>query len=164
MAVAAHHRRVELQLNEVARRHFGGFPGVYHVPLATVHALGRGDLEAGETVLNKLFEGHMAGPRSVAVSGLRVLGNGSTTAGRKVLEKFLARAVLHQQAAAEPPITHAEGGKAKASKSAADYTDHGTKQEHCSVCRHYVNPGSCEIVAGHIQPQGWCRYFEKEAA
>jgi hypothetical protein len=89
MPAAAHHRRVELQLNELARRHFGRFPGVYHVDLRHLAALGGGDMAAGEAVLHKMFK--MAGPRAVHADALRELGSGSVTAGRKVIERFLER-------------------------------------------------------------------------
>jgi hypothetical protein len=89
MPDAAHHRRVEARLNEIARRHFG--PGVHHVTLAQVAALGHGNLEIGEQVLHRMgFE--MVGPRSIAASGVRDVGNGSHAAGRKVLQRFFARA------------------------------------------------------------------------
>jgi hypothetical protein len=92
---AAHHRRTELELERLARRHFSRHPGVHHVSLQQVAALGHGDMQAGETVLNKMFEGHMVGPRSIAVSGLQALGDGSLIAGRRVLERFLSR--LHHR-------------------------------------------------------------------
>lgn len=52
------------------------------------------------------------------------------------------------------------------SQEAADYTLHGTPDEHCSICNHwFVGPtstsdGTCRIVSGNISPDGWCRYFE----
>jgi hypothetical protein len=54
------------------------------------------------------------------------------------------------------------------SKEAADYTDHGTKAEHCAICRHWApgatarGAGVCSIVSGAIAPGGWCRYYEDE--
>ena len=38
------------------------------------------------------------------------------------------------------------------------YTDRGGK-EHCSICRHYLNYDTCEIVSGDIRPNGWCNRF-----
>jgi hypothetical protein len=166
MLDAAHHRRTELRLNELARRHFSRFPGVFHVDLKDIAAIGRGDMAAGETVLQKLFDGHMVAPRSVAVSGLRALGDGSVSAGRKILKKFISDAQQahgYQQGGDDHGI-YGHGKKAPVSKTEADYTDHGTQQEHCAICRHYLNRNSCEIVTGHVRPQGWCKYFSKEAA
>jgi hypothetical protein len=48
------------------------------------------------------------------------------------------------------------------SKEEADYTDDGSKEEHCSICSHYVNPTTCDIVVGRIAPGGWCKHFDKE--
>lgn len=52
--------------------------------------------------------------------------------------------------------------QAKLSKEQTKYTDHGSRQEHCSLCEHYVNPTTCDRVVGRITPQGWCNQFEKE--
>ena len=53
----------------------------------------------------------------------------------------------------------AELTDSKFSKSTVDYTDKG-KKEHCSICKHYINKTTCEIVAGIINPNGWCNRFE----
>ena len=50
----------------------------------------------------------------------------------------------------------------KASKFSVQYTDHGTKQEHCSICKHYVSPVICAVVEGRIKAGGWCKKFEKK--
>jgi hypothetical protein len=47
----------------------------------------------------------------------------------------------------------------KTSKSDAKYTPYGSKQEHCSKCRHFESPDSCEKVRGQIAGGGWCRFF-----
>lgn len=48
------------------------------------------------------------------------------------------------------------------SKKSVKYTDnHGKSSEQCSKCRHYVNPTTCEIVAGRINPNGWCKKYEE---
>ena len=47
------------------------------------------------------------------------------------------------------------------SKRDVGYTDdHGDSTEQCSKCEHFGEPSSCEIVAGEISPQGWCRKYE----
>jgi len=50
--------------------------------------------------------------------------------------------------------------KEKVSKESAEYTDHGTEDEHCAICSHYVNSTTCEIVAGRIVSGGWCKHFD----
>ncbi len=50
----------------------------------------------------------------------------------------------------------------KLSKSDVEYSDdHGSSDEQCSRCAHYVNPTTCRIVAGRINPEGWCNQFER---
>jgi hypothetical protein len=125
---------------------------------------GRGNLIDGETVLNKLFDGHMAGPRSVAVSGLRALGEGSVTAGRKVLEEFLARASSHQQDAAEYQQggdVHYERPTQKATKAEAHYRP-GNSNRRCEICTMFVEPDQCTAVKGEISPGALCDYFERD--
>lgn len=49
----------------------------------------------------------------------------------------------------------------KQSKEQVRYTDSGTDAEHCSICTHYLNPTTCEVVVGRIVPRGWCKLFAK---
>ena len=30
---------------------------------------------------------------------------------------------------------------------------------HCSVCKQFVAPAACKIVAGPVSPNGWCNIF-----
>jgi hypothetical protein len=109
-----YYQRVPLQpeivkrLHEHARRIIP--KGSYYVPLASMAALGRGDAEAGERILHKMFV--MAAPGAVHPHALRELGNGSIRSGRKVLQKFLDRAETppaDQQG--EPEAEHSHGGR-----------------------------------------------------
>ena len=49
--------------------------------------------------------------------------------------------------------------EAKATKQQANYrgSPHGGQQ--CSKCRHFIQPGSCNLVDGTISPHGWCKFF-----
>jgi hypothetical protein len=52
---------------------------------------------------------------------------------------------------------------AKYPKSAVQYTDdHGSSSEQCSKCEYYLNRTTCKIVAGEINPGGWCNKFERK--
>lgn len=51
-------------------------------------------------------------------------------------------------------------GHGKISKAAAHYQLHPHRSQHCGICEHFRPPGSCEVVAGRIVPNGWCRHFE----
>lgn len=46
----------------------------------------------------------------------------------------------------------------KLSKSEVDYGP-GEKAAHCSICVHFQEPHSCELVEGEISPDGWCKRF-----
>jgi hypothetical protein len=53
----------------------------------------------------------------------------------------------------------------KLSKSAVKYVDdHGASSERCAKCVHYLGRAACQIVAGRIDPEGWCNRFNGYAA
>lgn len=52
-----------------------------------------------------------------------------------------------------------EGGTV--SKLEANYTDHGIGDDRCKHCKHYIKNNTCEIVEGFINPNGWCKFFER---
>ncbi len=45
------------------------------------------------------------------------------------------------------------------SKQEARYQDHPNGLAHCGICKHYGSNGNCEIVAGPVSPDGWCRFY-----
>jgi hypothetical protein len=47
---------------------------------------------------------------------------------------------------------------AKQSKSAVRYSE-GMPRAHCGICAHFQRPRGCELVAGRISPEAWCRLF-----
>ena len=48
----------------------------------------------------------------------------------------------------------------RVSKDYAEY-ERGTKERHCSMCKHFEKPEACAIVVGKISAGGSCRYFER---
>ena len=130
-------------------------------------------------------------PRILPPEVVRDIGHGNLANGRRVLQKFVADLRARQQPesgevpqgddtgggkagyfyervpllrhVSQPDSSHGTyvRGKAKASKSEADYTDNGSKSEHCSICRYYVNRNACEIVTGQIESDGWCKFFSR---
>lgn len=48
---------------------------------------------------------------------------------------------------------------AKISKQKANYGG-GMKKAHCAICKHFKAPDACEVVAGRINPQAWCKFYE----
>lgn len=60
----------------------------------------------------------------------------------------------------------------KVSKKEAEYTDEGTRAEHCGPvmhwpekgqCHHFLGHRRCERVTGLIARAGWCRFWLKRA-
>ena len=49
--------------------------------------------------------------------------------------------------------------EAKMSKSDAKYQGHPNGASKCSKCSSFVSPGSCEVGAGSVSPNGWCINF-----
>ena len=72
--------------------------------------------------------------------------------------------------AGAPVLLGASAAWAAASTSKADvkyqFTPHAA--DHCSLCTSYIpsadgqGSGTCKIVAGAIQPDGWCFLFAKK--
>ena len=54
---------------------------------------------------------------------------------------------------------HADGGAIKHSKESVQY-GHGMPKSHCGICTHFRAPHGCNVVAGEISPQGWCKLFQ----
>jgi hypothetical protein len=45
-------------------------------------------------------------------------------------------------------------------KTVARYQDLPNRGRRCAGCTHFLEPSACEIVAGDISPNGWCRFHE----
>lgn len=52
---------------------------------------------------------------------------------------------------------------AKATKSQASYQDSPKHGQHCALCRYFQKPNSCQLVAGTINPNGWCKFFNAKS-
>jgi secreted PhoX family phosphatase len=46
-------------------------------------------------------------------------------------------------------------------KALALYQETPNRGERCAGCTHFEKPNGCEIVAGEISPNGWCRFYER---
>ena len=47
----------------------------------------------------------------------------------------------------------------KLAQKVVQYQDHPKDKHQCSICAHFQPPHSCNIVAGNISPNGWCRMY-----
>lgn len=48
----------------------------------------------------------------------------------------------------------------KMSQQEAGYVPRTTGSSRCGTCEHFIQPNGCQIVAGAINPMGWCRYYD----
>lgn len=75
----------------------------------------------------------------------------------------LSRRGLLQGAAGAAALLGAGGNRAvaqiKISQAAAGYQDHPNVGKQCANCGHFQQPNKCQLIAGAISPQGWCRLF-----
>ena len=53
----------------------------------------------------------------------------------------------------------AANAQIKISQAAAGYQDHPNGDRRCATCTHFQQPDRCQLIAGSISPQGWCRLF-----
>jgi hypothetical protein len=52
----------------------------------------------------------------------------------------------------------------KMSQEQAEYQNQPKDDQQCSNCRFFVaDSNTCEVVAGQISPQGWCKLWVQEA-
>ncbi|TIL81915.1 MAG: twin-arginine translocation signal domain-containing protein [Mesorhizobium sp.] len=49
---------------------------------------------------------------------------------------------------------------ARGAGTTALYQNSPNKGRRCGGCKHFLEPNACEIVAGEISPDGWCRFYE----
>jgi len=54
---------------------------------------------------------------------------------------------------------YADGPK-QISQAAARYQDHPRGGLSCVGCTFFRRPRSCQVVAGDVSPNGWCRLFD----
>jgi hypothetical protein len=50
-------------------------------------------------------------------------------------------------------------GFTKSPKKSARYQDHPNGGQRCGNCRQFQPPSSCKVVAGNIDPNGWCALY-----
>lgn len=49
----------------------------------------------------------------------------------------------------------------KVTKQAVNYSK-GHPNSRCGICAHFVSPDSCTEVRGIIDPEYWCKLFERK--
>jgi hypothetical protein len=51
----------------------------------------------------------------------------------------------------------------EATKAEENYR-HGSEKEHCSICKMWRPPHSCDAVVGEIEPADLCDFFKRKSA
>ena len=76
------------------------------------------------------------------------------------------RQALVQSTAGVAALSCALGGCATSSKvqgntpqAQAQYQDHPSGLERCGVCKHFISPSGCEVVAAPVSANGWCKFY-----
>lgn len=49
----------------------------------------------------------------------------------------------------------------KVSKASVDYSLGHPRGDRCGVCKHFQKPNKCEIVAGLVKSNMWCKRFKR---
>jgi len=71
----------------------------------------------------------------------------------------LSRRLLLGAAAAAWFTGEAAAQQQKLTRAEAKYQDLPHGQQRCSICLQFLPPGQCQLVAGPINPNGWCQFF-----
>jgi len=56
------------------------------------------------------------------------------------------------------PVVWAEAQQ-KADRKMVQYQEKPKGDQECDKCLHFVAPDSCKLVAGKINPKGWCSLY-----
>lgn len=51
---------------------------------------------------------------------------------------------------------------AKMTQKSVHYQNKPKGSEKCATCVHFQSPASCNVVAGKINPGGWCQLYTKK--
>lgn len=74
------------------------------------------------------------------------------------------RTVLLAAAGAAPVLAtmiNGAGAGERVSQSSVHYQPTPKDGQDCDDCYHFVAPGACKLVDGHISRNGWCRLWVK---
>ena len=52
--------------------------------------------------------------------------------------------------------------QAKATREQVKYQDTPKGKQECSNCLHFIAPDQCKLVAGKINPKGWCMLYAQK--
>ncbi|WP_085026547.1 twin-arginine translocation signal domain-containing protein [Ensifer aridi] len=81
---------------------------------------------------------------------LKISGTGAAVAGAVGLTSCMT----------SPRMAPVARGAGTTPKREAAYQNSPNRGRRCAGCTHFLEPNACEIVAGEISPNGWCRFHE----
>ncbi len=81
-------------------------------------------------------------------------------AGMGLLGATVATAATMRAGHAQAPAAPATQ---KLAQSAVNYQNHPNNGQLCSICVNFIAPNACAVVAGTINPIGWCVAFAPKA-
>lgn len=75
------------------------------------------------------------------------------------------RAVLRAGlAAVAAGVAYPALAQQKMAQKAVNYRDKPLGNKKCSTCLHFEAPNVCKVVAGEVNPEGWCTLFAPKPA
>jgi hypothetical protein len=89
----------------------------------------------------------------------RINLSGRLTLSRRHLVRGAAIAV----GSAPVLLASLAAAEAKITREAAAYRDTPRGDENCSNCSLFTAPAECTLVAGSINPNGWCRFHSRKS-
>jgi len=82
----------------------------------------------------------------------------------KELSNALSRRTVLIAAAGAAPLLAFGGAKAGTlSMDSVNYQFSAKDGKHCALCKYFQAPNSCQMVAGKIDPNGYCKLFSAKA-
>lgn len=75
----------------------------------------------------------------------------------------MLRAALVAAGAAPVLLSGMGTAYAKVPKQSVSYRETPNGANRCSTCANFIEPSSCKLVEGAINPNGWCGLFKPKA-
>lgn len=81
-------------------------------------------------------------------------------ARQKLSRRSFMRVVLAAAGAAPVLLAGIGTAHAKVTKQSVSYRETPNGANRCSTCANFIEPSSCKLVEGSINPDGWCGLFK----
>jgi hypothetical protein len=81
---------------------------------------------------------------------------------KKISRRTILRGALVAGAAVPVLLSGIGSAGAKVTQESVKYQATAKDGQKCSDCNNFEAPGSCKLVDGAINPEGWCQLFKKK--